>query len=90
MRDYLVVAAISKMDWSPTEYSSTHYISGQKTNDPLSLDSIFEHISTLSRIKRRNNFKAYRRRKNVFKRRLENDEARKKAAKKPIEVAKAE
>ena len=75
---------------------STHFISGQKSNDPLSPDyvpSIFEHISTLSRIKRRNNFKAYRRRKNVFKRRLENtmkEGARKKAAKKLIEVAKEE
>ena len=60
-----LIAATSRKDWSPT--------GDQKTNDPLSPDyvpSIFEHISALSRNKRRNNFKAYCRTKNVFKIRL--------------------
>ena len=46
------VAAINHKNWQPSEYSwlfSSHFISGLKSNDPLSPDyvpSLFEHVAS--------------------------------------------
>lgn len=59
------ISAISRKDWHPTEYSyvcSAHFVGGQKSNDPLSPDfvpSLFEHIRTPLKRKRRRDFEAF-------------------------------
>uniref|UniRef100_A0A8C9ZGZ3 THAP domain-containing protein 1 n=1 Tax=Sander lucioperca TaxID=283035 RepID=A0A8C9ZGZ3_SANLU len=46
------VAAISRKDWQPSKYSricSHHFLQGQKSDDPLSLDyvpSVFAHTKS--------------------------------------------
>ncbi|KAK5613231.1 hypothetical protein CRENBAI_025891 [Crenichthys baileyi] len=54
-RRTLWVEAVSRLNWSPTEYSricSKHFISGQKSNNPLSPDyvpSLFAHTPAAER-----------------------------------------
>ena len=92
------ISAINRKDRHPIEYSyvcSAHFVGGQKCNDPLSPDfvpSLFKHIRTPLKRKRRHDFEAFSRRKRMYRRRLENalkEEARKKAAKEANEEEKA-
>lgn len=72
------IAAINRKDWCPTEYSyvcSAHFVSGKKSNDQLSPDyvpSIFRHVRSPIKRKRRSDFQVYRRRKKALRTRLEN------------------
>ena len=52
------IAAVNGKDWTPNEHSwicSDHFISGEKSNDPLSpnyMSSIFKHLSSPFKRKR--------------------------------------
>ena len=65
------VAAINRKNCQPSEHSwlcSSHFISGLKSDDPLSPDyvpSLFEHVASPAKRKRKNELEAYRRRKRV-------------------------
>ena len=70
------VTAVGHKNWKPTEYTwlcSAHFISGKKSNDPLSPDyvpSVFKHISSPVR-KGKMKMAAYNRRKENRRKRLE-------------------
>ena len=63
------VAAVNRKNWQPTDHSwlcSCHFISGAKSDDPLSPDSVpsvFPHTASLQKRKRVNAMKSYERRK---------------------------
>ena len=65
------ITAINRKNWQPSEYSwlcSSHFISGSKSDDPLSPDYIpsqFEHVASPAKRKRKNELEAYKRRKRV-------------------------
>ena len=63
------VNAVNRKNWQPTGHSwlcSCHFISGAKSDDPLSPDSVpsvFPHTASLQKRKRVNAMKSYERRK---------------------------
>ena len=69
------IAAVGRKNWKPTEYTwlcGAHFISGKKSNDPLSPDyvpSVFKHVSSPVR-KGEMKMAAYKRRKESVKKRL--------------------
>ena len=71
------ISAIKRKDWVPNEHSwlcSAHFISGQKSNDPLSPDyipSIFSFTSSPQKRKGHQQLNVYERRRNIKKTRLE-------------------
>ena len=64
------VAAVNRKNWQPTDHSwlcSCHFISGAKSDDPMSPDSVpsvFPHTASPQKRKRVNTMKSYERRKN--------------------------
>ena len=70
------VAAIKRESWEPTEYSfvcSVHFVSGRKSQDPLSPDfvpSIFDHVGSPAKRKRARDLKKYTFRKRLLKKRI--------------------
>lgn len=79
-RRSLWLAAINRKSWQPTEHSwlcSAHFVSGKKSEDPLSPDyipSVFAHTSSPVKRKRRSDLVAYYRRRKA--KRLSQDAAR--------------
>ena len=75
-RRALWITKINRKNWQPNEYSwlcSSHFISGQKSNDPLSPDyvpSIFDYTSTPEKQKASADLVAYERRKESRKKRV--------------------
>lgn len=71
------IAAIRRKEWEPNEYSyvcSAHFISGKKSNDSLSPDfvpSIFKHVDSPLKRKKKSELKAYARRKQANRVRVE-------------------
>ena len=69
------IAAVGRKNWKPTEYMwlcGAHFISGKKSNDPLSPDyvpSVFGHVSSLVR-KGEMKMTVYKRKKESLKKRL--------------------
>ena len=69
------IAAVGRKNWSPTEYTwlcGAHFISGKKSNDPLSPDyvpSVFGQVSSPVG-KGEMKMTAYKRRKESLKKRL--------------------
>ena len=65
----LWIAAIEREGWEPNEYSyvcSAHFVSGKKSNDHLSPDyipSIFKHMSSPLKKKKKSELEAFKRRK---------------------------
>ncbi len=72
------IAAVGRKDWMPTKYTwlcSDHFISGSKSNDPLSPDyvpSVFAHASTSLKRKAVEDMARFKRSADVKKRRQEN------------------
>lgn len=75
-RRALWITKINRKNWQPNEYSwlcSSHFISGQKSDDPLSPDyvpSIFDYTSTPEKQKASADLVAYERRKESRKKRV--------------------
>ena len=71
------IAAVSRKNWTPNEYSwlcSAHFISGSKSDDPLSPDfvpTLFSHLKSPVKRKAKRDLVRYERRREVKKRRLE-------------------
>ena len=67
------VAAVSRENWEPTEYSwlcSAHFVSGSKSNDKLSpnyVSCIFSHLTSPRKRKAKDDLHAYTRRKEARK-----------------------
>lgn len=72
------IAAVGRKDWLPSEYTwlcSDHFLSGCKSNDPLSPDyipSVFAHIASPQKRKAIDSMARFRRNAEVKKRRREN------------------
>ena len=72
------VAAVGRKNWVPTKYSwlcSAHFISGEKSNDPLSPDyvpSVFAHTRSPLKRKLVKDMDRFERASAVKKRRMEN------------------
>ena len=70
------IAAVKRECWKPTEYSfvcSAHFISGKKSQNPLSPDfvpSIFEHIDSPVRKTKVRELKKYTTRKTLLKKKI--------------------
>ena len=73
-------AAVNRKDWAPTEYSwiyGAHFISGHKSNDPVSPDyvpSVFSHVKSPKRRKLVKDMDRYERVAATRKIRLETNE----------------
>ena len=71
------VSAVNRKNWQPTEHSwlcSSHFISGVKSDDPLSPDfvpSVFSYTTSSLKRKQINDLQSYRRRKRVCESRRE-------------------
>lgn len=70
------IAALKRDKWEPNEHSflcSAHFISGQKSQDPLSPDfipSIFEHVNNSAKKKKVCDLKKYANRRKVLKKKI--------------------
>ena len=71
-------AAVERKNWKPNSYSwicSIHFVSGCKSNNPLSPDyvpSIFKHLASPARRRAKEELDKFRRKSEVKKRRLLN------------------
>ena len=85
------IAAVGRKDWLPNEYTwlcSDHFVSGCKSNDPLSPDyipSVFAHIASPVKCRAVGDMERFRRSADVKKRRMENS-ARLEAAESLIQL----
>ena len=76
-RRALWIAAVRRVHWQPTEHSvlcSAHFVSGSKSNDPLSPDyvpTLFNHSTTRKKTRAEQNLASYTRRLESRKRRSE-------------------
>ena len=74
------IAAVGRKNWKPTSYSwicSVHFVSGCKSNNPLSPDyipSIFEHVASPAKRRAKEELDKFRRRSEVRRKRLLNSE----------------
>ena len=74
------IAAVRRENWTPCKYTwlcSSHFISGKKSNDPVSQDYvslISAHTKTLVREKLENDLERYDRQKECKRQRLQNSE----------------
>jgi len=72
------ISAVRREDWKPqrnTLICSEHFISGEKSTDPLSPDyvpSIFQHVSSAQKRKLEESLRSYERRKATKRKRSEN------------------
>ena len=72
------IGSVGRKNWIPTEHSwicSVHFISGAKSNDPLSPDyvpSVFSHVKGPIKRKRMKNIERYERMAETKKRRIDN------------------
>ena len=63
------ISAIKRKDWGPTQYSyvcSAHFVSGKKSDDPVSPDyvpSMFQNVSSPMKRKRASDYQKYKRKK---------------------------
>ncbi|XP_060755369.1 peroxynitrite isomerase THAP4-like isoform X1 [Neoarius graeffei] len=79
------IAAVNRQDWEPTEYSrlcSDHFISGARSNHPLSPDfvpSVFQHTSSPVKRKGQQSLESFQRRQ-AMKSRKREEESRRSAA----------
>ena len=83
------IAALQRKNWKPTQYSwvcSAHFVSGAKSNDPLSPDyvpSVFKHVTSPVKRRKTKELDDYCRRKRVRTSRLDalrSESARQEAA----------
>ena len=71
------ISAVKRKDWEPNEYTwlcSAHFISGVKSNDPLSPDyvpSIFSFSTSTQKLRFQQQLDDYERRRNMNKTRLD-------------------
>lgn len=71
------IAAVDRKNWKPNEYTwlcSAHFISGSKSDDPLSPDfvpTLFSHLKSPVKRKAERDLVKYERRREVKRRRLE-------------------
>ena len=89
------LAAIKRKDWQPSDYSwicSAHFVSGKKSNDPLSPDyvpSVFMYVPSPHKQKIKRKLERYKERVRTKKRCLENSRM-KAAAEALIEMSSVE
>lgn len=71
------IAAVRRENWQPNEYSwvcSAHFVSGKKSDDPLSPDyvpSLFNHVKSPQKRRVKRQLERYEQRKSTKKRRLD-------------------
>ena len=71
------IAAVDRKNWMPNEYSwlcSAHFVTGAKSNDPLSPDfvpTLFSHVESPIKRKAKRDLVRYERSREVKKRRIE-------------------
>ena len=85
------IAAIKRVNWEPNKHSflcSDHFITGKKSQDPLSPDfvpSVFKHVDSPAKRKRVTAIKKYENRKKLLKRKIVLEKERVEAEKKKEE-----
>ncbi len=70
------IAAVKREKWEPSEHTflcSAHFISGHKSQDPLSPDfilSVFKYVESSAKSKKVSDFKKYANRRKLLKKKI--------------------